>query len=59
MAQPSVDAAFGTNTGDIPTVQAAVPIWAKTASPLYQPFEAELDARLRAHQHSWRALPAG
>ncbi|HUC13327.1 MAG TPA: extracellular solute-binding protein [Acidimicrobiales bacterium] len=42
MAQPSVDAAFGTNTGDIPTVQAAVPIWAKTASPLYQPFEAEL-----------------
>jgi multiple sugar transport system substrate-binding protein len=42
MAEPSVDAAFGTNTGDIPTVQAAVPIWAKTASPLYQPFEAEL-----------------
>jgi len=38
MAQPSVDAAFGTNTGDIPTVQSAVPIWAKTASPLYQPF---------------------
>jgi multiple sugar transport system substrate-binding protein len=42
MAEPSVDAAFGTNTGDIPTVQGAVPIWAKTASPLYQPFEAEL-----------------
>jgi multiple sugar transport system substrate-binding protein len=42
MAQPSVDAAFGTNTGDIPTVQSAVPIWAKTASPLYAPFEAEL-----------------
>jgi multiple sugar transport system substrate-binding protein len=42
MAQPSVDAAFGTSTGDIPTVQAAVPIWSKTASPLYQPFEAEL-----------------
>ena len=35
MAQPSVDAAFGTNTGDIPTVEASVPIWAKTASPLY------------------------
>ncbi|MDA8355364.1 MAG: ABC transporter substrate-binding protein [Actinomycetota bacterium] len=42
MARPSVDAALGTNTGDIPTVQAAVPIWAKTASPLYAPFEAEL-----------------
>jgi multiple sugar transport system substrate-binding protein len=42
MAQPSVDAALGTNTGDIPTVKAAVPIWAKTASPLYAPFEAEL-----------------
>ena len=42
MAQPSVDAAFGTNTGDIPTVQSAVPIWAKTATPLYTPFQAEL-----------------
>jgi multiple sugar transport system substrate-binding protein len=42
MAQPSVDAAFGTNTGDIPTVEASVPIWAKTASSLYAPFEAEL-----------------
>ena len=42
MAEPSVDAALGTNTGDIPTVRAAVPLWAKTASPLYQPFEAEL-----------------
>jgi multiple sugar transport system substrate-binding protein len=42
MAQPSVDAALGTSTGDIPTVKAANPLWSKTASPLYQPFEAEL-----------------
>jgi multiple sugar transport system substrate-binding protein len=42
MAEPSVDAAFGTNTGDIPTVKAAIPIWAKTATPLYAPFQAEL-----------------
>ena len=42
MAKPSVDAALGTNTGDIPTVKAAVTIWAKTANPLYQPFEQEL-----------------
>jgi len=42
MAQPSVDAALGTASGDIPTVQSAVPIWQKTASPLYAPFQAEL-----------------
>jgi multiple sugar transport system substrate-binding protein len=42
MAQPSVDAALGTNTGDIPTVRAAVPLWSKTANSLYQPFEQEL-----------------
>ena len=42
MGQPSVDAARGTSTGDIPTVKAAIPLWSKTASPLYQPFETEL-----------------
>jgi multiple sugar transport system substrate-binding protein len=42
MAQPSVDAALATAAGDIPTVQAAIPIWQKTASPLYSPFLAEL-----------------
>jgi ABC-type glycerol-3-phosphate transport system substrate-binding protein len=42
MAQPSVDAALGTSTGDIPTVRAALPSWSKTASPLYAPFLAEL-----------------
>jgi multiple sugar transport system substrate-binding protein len=42
MAKPSVDAALGTSTGDIPTVQAALPLWSKTASPLYQPFLDEL-----------------
>ena len=42
MAKPSVDAALGTSTGDIPTVQAALPLWSKTAGALYQPFLAEL-----------------
>jgi multiple sugar transport system substrate-binding protein len=42
MAKPSVDAALGTSTGDIPTVKDAIPLWSKTASPLYQPFQAEL-----------------
>ena len=42
MARPSVDAALGTSTGDIPTVKAAIPLWSKTAGPLYKPFEAEL-----------------
>jgi multiple sugar transport system substrate-binding protein len=42
MAQPSVDAALATASGDIPTVQSAVPIWQKTANPLYSPFLAEL-----------------
>lgn len=42
MAQPSVDAALATASGDIPTVKAALPTWQKTASPLYAPFLAEL-----------------
>ncbi|MGD0743264.1 MAG: extracellular solute-binding protein [Acidimicrobiales bacterium] len=42
MAQPSVDASLATASGDIPTVKAAIPIWQKTASPLYKPLLAEL-----------------
>ena len=42
MAQPSVDASLSTASGDIPTVKAAIPIWQKTASPLYAPLLAEL-----------------
>ena len=42
MAEPSVDASLATASGDIPTVKAAIPIWQKTASPLYAPMLAEL-----------------
>jgi len=42
MAKPSVDASLATASGDIPTVQSALPTWQKTASPLYAPLLAEL-----------------
>ena len=38
MAQPSVDAALGTSTGDIPTVQSAIPIWQRPLARCTQPF---------------------
>jgi multiple sugar transport system substrate-binding protein len=46
MATPSVDEQLALNTGDIPTVKAAVPAWSKQASPLFQPFLQEL-------RHGW------
>ncbi len=42
MAEPSVDVQLALGTGDISTVTAAVPVWQKSASPLYAPFLAEL-----------------